>query len=491
MAAGLGALPRLGHAAPLWGDYPDFAKVGMLPVEKQAKNVLDIFLYGGLSPWETFYVVPEYGIEKGHMWWTFQEGDDNVADTYLKCYGDAAPDMLQDWLVDDLGATVRLGPFTEPLRSRTDIMSRLRAHVVTHTLEPHEAAIPYALSGYRLGDPKLAGVGAAVQHYWQARMPNTGGEPFAYVLFSPGDFPTDNLRAASSVGQHPGTTRPLSIRIQADTSFIDALKRQTLGEMRPQFDAMLNYYTLQYRNRLFWPGASKAVRAQTFNDYKFSLDTLQQTDALIDILEPQYFESVSGTACNESNEPSYPRMGLQLARHLLTRPNSLAKYVCVVDGGLITASGGGGYDTHNKHIKDSARNLTNLWTELNDIINEPGEDDPNKLNLDETLVCINTEFGRTPWAQNGDGRNHHPYAYVTLMFGGPVGVEQTGLVGAIDDGGYAVGAVSPSESRAAILAALGIYPFSPENYAVSQVFGTGSETEASLWLKETILGVSS
>jgi hypothetical protein len=78
-----------------------------------------------------------------------------------------------------------------------------------------------------------------------------------------------------------------------------------------------------------------------------------------------------------------------------------------------------------------------------------------------------------------------------MMFGGPIGQEETGLVGAIDENGYAVGGVGPAESRAAILAALGIYPFAPENYAVSQVYGTGTETEASMWLKEGILGVTS
>ncbi|MFT7623495.1 MAG: hypothetical protein ACI9WU_002678 [Myxococcota bacterium] len=491
IAAGLGAYPRSASAAPLWGDYPSFALPAILPEGKRAKNVLDIFLYGGLCPWETFYVVPEYGVADKHMWWTFQDGNEGIPQIYQNCYGDAAPPILQDWMTDDLGAQVRLGPFTEPLRSRQDIISRMRAHVVTHTLEPHEAAIPFAMSGYRLGDPKLAGVGAAVQHYYQARTPTTTGEPFAYVLFSPGDFPTDNLRSASAVGQHPGSSRPLSIRVQADTSFIEALKRGAVEEYRPQFDAMLNYYSLQYRNRMYWPGASSPTRANTFGDYKFSLDTLQQTDSLINILEPQYFGSVGGSACGQSNEPNYPRMGLKLASHLLNRPDSQARYVCVVDGGLITASGGGGYDTHNKHIKDSARNLTNLWQELNDIINEPGENDPSKLNLDETMVCINTEFGRSPWAQNDDGRNHHPYAYVTMMFGGPIGQEETGLVGAIDENGYAVGGVGPAESRAAILAALGIYPFAPENYAVSQVYGTGTETEASMWLKEGILGVTS
>jgi len=481
---------RNAYGAP-WGDYPEFALPALIPKEKQAKNVLDVFMYGGLSPWETFYVVPEYGELEKRQWWTFQEGANNVESAYLKCYGDAAPPMLQDFVVDDNGMMVRLGPFTEPLRSRKDIIDRLRLHVVTHTLEPHEAAIPYALSGYRLGDPKIAGIGTAVQHYYQAHAATNTGEPYAYVLFSPGDLPTDNLRSASSLGQHPGTSRPLAMKVQANTAFVEALKRKTIGEMRPQFDALLNHYTQAYRNRLRWPDTEAAVRALPLADYQFSVDTLQQTDVLVDILNTDLFESIPGTACGQSADPNYPNMGFRLAAHLLTREDSLAKYVCVVDGGLIPASGGGGYDTHNKHVVDSARNLTNLWTQLSAIINEPGEDDPGKLNLDETLICINTEFGRTPWPQNGDGRNHHPYAYVTMMFGGPVGLESQGLVGAIGPEGYASGALGPAESRAAILAALGIYPFAPENYAVSQIYGAGTETEAALWLRETVLGVKS
>ena len=182
-------------------------------------------------------------------------------------------------------------------------------------------------------------------------------------------------------------------------------------------------------------------------------------------------------------------MGLQLAAHLLTRQDSKARYVCVVDGGLIPASGGGGYDTHNSHVMDSSRNLKNLWSNLSNIINEPDENDPTKLNLDETLICINTEFGRTPGPQNGDGRNHHPYAYATLMFGGPVGVEQQGLVGSIGPDGFSQDAMGPAGSRAAILSALGIYPFAPECYAVSDIYGASSELDAALYLNETVLGV--
>ena len=38
--------------------------------------------------------------------------------------------------------------------------------------------------------------------------------------------------------------------------------------------------------------------------------------------------------------------------------------------------------------------------------------------LDETLVVIGTEFGRTPGAQGSDGRDHHPFGFSVVMAGG-------------------------------------------------------------------------
>lgn len=38
--------------------------------------------------------------------------------------------------------------------------------------------------------------------------------------------------------------------------------------------------------------------------------------------------------------------------------------------------------------------------------------------LDETIVVLATEFGRTPGSQSGDGRDHHPYGFSILMAGG-------------------------------------------------------------------------
>ena len=38
--------------------------------------------------------------------------------------------------------------------------------------------------------------------------------------------------------------------------------------------------------------------------------------------------------------------------------------------------------------------------------------------LDETLVVIGTEFGRTPGAQGSDGRDHHPFGFSVVLAGG-------------------------------------------------------------------------
>ena len=54
--------------------------------------------------------------------------------------------------------------------------------------------------------------------------------------------------------------------------------------------------------------------------------------------------------------------------------------------------------------------------------------------LDETLVVWATEFGRTPGAQGGDGRDHHPYGFSVWMAGG--GIKGGVVHGATDELGF-------------------------------------------------------
>lgn len=54
--------------------------------------------------------------------------------------------------------------------------------------------------------------------------------------------------------------------------------------------------------------------------------------------------------------------------------------------------------------------------------------------LDETIVVVATEFGRTPGSQGSDGRDHHPFGFSILMAGG--GLKGGIAHGATDEIGF-------------------------------------------------------
>lgn len=54
--------------------------------------------------------------------------------------------------------------------------------------------------------------------------------------------------------------------------------------------------------------------------------------------------------------------------------------------------------------------------------------------LDETIIVIGTEFGRTPGAENSNGRDHHPYGFSIALAGG--GIKPGTVHGATDELGF-------------------------------------------------------
>lgn len=119
---------------------------------------------------------------------------------------------------------------------------------------------------------------------------------------------------------------------------------------------------------------------------------------------------------------SYGRMCL-VARRLSERG---VRFVQVYDGG----GGGGGWDAHGKlkdnHSKNAARvdkPIAGLLTDLK-----------RSGMLKDTLVVWATEFGRTPGAENSDGRDHHPYGFSIWMAGG--GLKGGVVHGATDEIGF-------------------------------------------------------
>jgi hypothetical protein len=76
--------------------------------------------------------------------------------------------------------------------------------------------------------------------------------------------------------------------------------------------------------------------------------------------------------------------------------------------------------------------------------------------LESTLVFWGGEFGRTPGAQNKDGRDHHPYGFSVWLAGG--GIKGGQAYGATDDFGYraVTDRCSTADLHASMLQLLGI-----------------------------------
>jgi len=97
--------------------------------------------------------------------------------------------------------------------------------------------------------------------------------------------------------------------------------------------------------------------------------------------------------------------------------------------------------------------------------------------LDQTLVVWSGEFGRTPFAQGTDGRDHNPSAFSMWMAG--AGVKGGTIYGKTDDYGYRVteNPVTIHDLHATMLHLLGLdhtqltFPFSGRNFRLTDVHG--------------------
>jgi len=112
----------------------------------------------------------------------------------------------------------------------------------------------------------------------------------------------------------------------------------------------------------------------------------------------------------------------------------------------------GGWDTHQANfvnVPEKAEVLDIAMSTLLDDVKRRGM-------LDDTLIVLATEFGRTPEINQNEGRDHHPSAYSMVMAGG--GMKQGHVHGATSGIGHQVaeGKVTPPDINATIGYALGL-----------------------------------
>ncbi len=97
--------------------------------------------------------------------------------------------------------------------------------------------------------------------------------------------------------------------------------------------------------------------------------------------------------------------------------------------------------------------------------------------LKDTLVIRGGEFGRSPWVQGADGRDHNPYGYTMWLAGG--GVKPGFIYGATDEFGYHAveDRMHLHDFHATLLALMGLdherltYPHAGRSFRLTDVHG--------------------
>jgi hypothetical protein len=139
--------------------------------------------------------------------------------------------------------------------------------------------------------------------------------------------------------------------------------------------------------------------------------------------------------------------GCLLARRLVERN---VPFVEVTLGGF--SNNFLGWDTHAQNftaVKALSEILDPAWAQLMTDLKERGR-------LDDTLIVWMGEFGRTPKINGGQGRDHWPNTFSTVLAGG--GIEGGQVIGATTDDGMAIKdrPVTVPQLLATVCQALGI-----------------------------------
>ena len=155
-----------------------------------------------------------------------------------------------------------------------------------------------------------------------------------------------------------------------------------------------------------------------------------------------------------------------IARRLVERGVRFIELTCPGGNGDRWDQHGGLVDGHTKNAKSVDKPIAALLADLKQ-----------RGLFESTLVIWSSEFGRTPFAQGANGRDHNPYGFSIWMAGG--GIKPGITYGATDEFGYKVveNRVEIHDLHATMLHLLGVdhtqltYRFSGRDMRLTDVHG--------------------
>jgi hypothetical protein len=138
--------------------------------------------------------------------------------------------------------------------------------------------------------------------------------------------------------------------------------------------------------------------------------------------EPKHIRELYGLDAEFNHTRTFAAECL-LARRLVERGVRFIELTC-------PHAAGDRWDQHKDLVKEHGRNALAVDQPIAALL----KDLKQRGLLDETLVVWSGEFGRTPFAQGKDGRDHNQYGFTIWLAGG--GIKGGTVYGATDEWGY-------------------------------------------------------
>lgn len=371
----------------------------------RAKNVIFCYMSGGVSHIDSFDPKPRLAKEAG------QPMPVPLDRTMFNNNGNIMP---SPWTFKNYGQSGI--PVSEIFASMGEVADELCViRSMTVKFMEHAQANNYFHSGNPLvGFPSL---GAWTSYGLGTENRNLPG----FVVLGSGEIPLGGINVFGS-GFLPAIHQG---------SFLYPERKEPLQDIAPK-----ETDEVQRRKLAFIAGGDKTFLQQVHNhqlvesaiqNYETAYRMQSAVPELVDLRgETEATKKLYGVDSENPGKAAYARQCL-LARRLVERGVRFVEVSMVAPKGL---GGGNTWDQHAKLEENHAKNAFVVDQPIAALV----KDLKARGLLKDTLVIWSGEFGRTPFSQGKDGRDHNPSGFSLWMAGG--GVKGGTIFGQTDEYGY-------------------------------------------------------
>jgi hypothetical protein len=411
----------------------------------RAKNVIFLFMEGGVSQVDSFDYKPMLAKHHG------EDPHKAIGKIEATQFGKVGKVMKSPWAFKQRGKCgawiSELFPHMAELADELAIIRSMTANFPEHT-----SACYYLHNGLGLqGRPSM---GAWATYGLGSENENLPG----YVVLNGGQIPSGGLDNFSN-GFLPATYRGNLLNV-IGTPLANVKPNEKSGRAQE-----IKHRLAQQLNRIT-AGGIDALESAIANHELAARMQLAIPEVMSLDGETEATKKLYGFDAKYKHTQTYARECL-IARRLIERG------VRFVELTIPMVNGYQRWDAHYDLVTNHSTNARAVDQPIAGLI----RDLKSRGLLDETLVVWSGEFGRTPFAQGGKGRDHNQYGFSLWMAGG--GIKPGVTYGATDDWGYKAvdKPLQIHDLHATILHLLGInhekltYRFSGRDIRLTDVHG--------------------